>query len=97
MNKLTQLPAEKKNNFRIIWVVLGWLFGSSFILTGVVMVWEIPSMGMAYFIGGLLLLPPLRAFVSKKFKILALIVLYVIMSAFIIWSLVDLMIPKFPH
>lgn len=90
------LPAKKKI-FGIIWAVLGWLFGSSFIITGVVMVWEIPAMGLGYFIGGLLLLPPLKAFVSKKFKILALIVLYVIMSAFIIWCLVDLMIPKFQH
>ena len=81
----------------MIWTVLGWLFGVSFIFTGMVMVQEVPAMGMAYFIGGLLLLPPMKRFVGKRFKILALIILYVIMSALIVWSLLDLMIPKFPH
>ena len=97
MGKLATSQPDKKVIPALIWTVLGWLFGFSFIVTGIVMVQEIPAMGMAYFIGGLLLLPPLKAFVSRKFKILALIIIYVIMSALIVWSLLDLMIPKFPH
>ena len=97
MNDKPVLPPGTKVVYASVWTVLGWLFGICFLFTGIWMVQEIPAMGLCYFIAGVLLLPPVKKFVGKKFKIASLIILYLIMSVMIIWSLVDLMVPKFPH
>ena len=95
-NKTPPLQGTKEI-YTSVWTVLGWIFGFCFLVTGIWLVLEIPAMGICYFIAGILLLPPVKKFVGKKFKIATLVILYVIMSTLIIWSFVDMMFPRFPH
>jgi len=51
---------------KYIYLILNWLFGASFLLLGLVMLFSSPIAGLSLFGCGALLMPPIRSFAFQK-------------------------------
>lgn len=77
--------------------VISWFFGVLFMMTGISFMWDDAVFGVCYLMGGILLLPPMYRFMSKKLRMILFILLMVIISARILWSFWYLFFPAVPH